>query len=325
MNPIQVVLKITIIVFLVEGLIMVAFLMVPPNFQGGTGVLVDSALLVFLGSPLIYVWVIKPYVDAHKMIEKDLRVATECAESASRANSEFLANMSHELRTPLNAIIGFSEMTRNEIYGPLCNEKYKEYIVDINESGKFLLAIINDILDLSTIEAEKIELDAEPVGLATLTGVALRMVGRQAEYRRVRLVNMVSGDTPLIAADKRRIKQILVNLLSNAVKFTPEDGEVTVNAGLDANGYMNIVITDTGIGMDEEGIARALEPFGQVPGDAAIAHKGTGLGLPLTKGLAEAHGGTLELESAPNAGTTVTVRCRSILLKNYFRTVGTQD
>ena len=243
-----------------------------------------------------------------EQVERELVRAKTVAEIANRAKSDFLAYMSHELRTPLNAIIGFSEITQSQSFGPVGNQKYVEYAADINQSGLHLLAIINDVLDLSAIEAEKLELSTEQVGLATLAKIAKQFLSRRAIDEGVRIINTVGMETPLIMADKRRVKQILINLLSNAVKFTPRDGTVTISAGLEADGCMALVIADTGVGMDESEIAEALEPFGQADSTLSRKFEGTGLGLPLSKRLVEAHGGTLKIESRPQKGTTVTVR-----------------
>ncbi|MEO5338440.1 MAG: ATP-binding protein [Magnetospirillum sp. WYHS-4] len=234
--------------------------------------------------------------------------AKENAEAANRAKSEFLANMSHELRTPLNAIIGFSDTIRYGAFGPLGNIKYQEYIENIYESGEHLLSLINDILDVSVIEAGRLELSIEVVEPARIADTSLRLVGQRADKGKVRLVNAVGENLPRLRADTRRVKQILVNLLSNAVKFTPPDGQVTLEGKLEADGTLLFEIVDTGIGMDESGLEKALQPFGQVDSGLARRYEGTGLGLPLTKGLIEAHDGSLEIRTALGQGTTAIVR-----------------
>jgi len=217
--------------------------------------------------------------------------------------------MSHELRTPLNAIIGYSEAVGLETFGPLANDKQKEYLKNINESGHHLLSLINDVLDVSVIEAGKLELRETEVHLNDAVEASVQMMRSRAEFGGVKLVNSVDGEAPVINADELRIKQILVNLLSNALKFTPVAGEVAINTEIADDNSVLIIVSDTGIGMDAKDIAKALEKFGQAErGDLMQAGEGTGLGLPLTKGLVEAHGGTLKIESEPNKGTTVTIR-----------------
>ena len=239
--------------------------------------------------------------------EADVRRAKEKAEIASRTKSEFLANMSHELRTPLNAIIGFSEGMRNSLFGPLGNAKYEEYTEHIHASGTHLLEVINDILDVSAVEAGKLELHETEVNLIDTCEAAIRILLPKAQEGCVSLSGITDPALPLLKADSRRLKQILLNLLSNAVKFTPENGSVSCDAYLESGGTMLITVTDTGIGMDGKAITKAMSTFGQVDGSLSRAHEGTGLGLPLTKGLIEVHGGTMDLTSTPGAGTKVTI------------------
>ena len=238
----------------------------------------------------------------------DLSVACDQAELANRTKSEFLANMSHELRTPLNAILGFSELMGNATLGPLGNPKYEEYTKDINDSGRHLLALIQDILDLSKIEAGKLELDEEDIDVAMTTGSCMVLVKERARNGGVKLKTDIPDGLPALHADKCKLKQILVNLLSNAVKFTPAGGEVTLKVWSRPDGGYVFQVIDTGIGIALADIPTALSPFGQV--DSALSRKfaGTGLGLPLTKSLVEMHGGSLDLQSEEGAGTTVTVR-----------------
>ena len=238
----------------------------------------------------------------------DLSKVVEAANVANRSKSEFLANMSHELRTPLNAIIGFSDVIRTETYGPLGNDKYKEYVSDIQHSGRHLLELINDVLDVSVIESGKLELNDIEVDLNQIVAASLQMVKSRADLGGVQLINSVNGEASIIRADELRMKQILVNLLSNAVKFTKNGGTASVSTEIADDDSVLIVVADTGIGMDDADIAKALEKFGQTErGDLMQSGEGTGLGLPLTKGLVEAHGGKLEISSVPSIGTTVTI------------------
>ena len=239
-------------------------------------------------------------------IEKQqLFLAKVGAEAANRAKSEFLANMSHELRTPLNAIIGYSEVIKIAMFGPI-SERYRGAGSDIFDSGTHLLNLINEILDLSKLEARQFELREENVDLAAVIDACLHLIEPQAEKTKVRLSKAYDPYLPLIRADDRRIRQILINLLSNAVKFTPEEGAVHVSAFL-KDGGVTIAVNDTGIGMAPDQIPKALEPFRQIDSRVSRKHEGTGLGLPLAKHLVELHGGALIIESKVNFGTTVKV------------------
>ena len=237
-----------------------------------------------------------------------LKAAKEAAEVASRAKSEFLANMSHELRTPLNAIIGFSEMISQEVMGPMNNSYYTDYATDIHESGTHLLSLINDILDLSKVEAGKTELHEQPVDLRQTIKSTLRIIGERLQAAELRLEVDLMSPLPLIFADLRAIKQIMLNLMSNAVKFTPEGGLIRISVRSDTQGALLLSIADSGIGISEEDMPTALAPFGQVESALNRRHQGTGLGLPLVRSLVELHGGTLEVSSRVGTGTVVTVR-----------------
>ncbi len=223
---------------------------------------------------------------------------------ASQAKSEFLANMSHELRTPLNAIIGFSEMINSGYFGPL-TPKQRERIHDINLCGTHLLQLINDILEFSKGEAGKLELVEEKVDLGEIIDECLRIVSGRIKSKHIRAVADVMPDMPLLWGDKRKIRQVLLNLLSNAVKFTPEAGVIRVTGRIDANNAMHMIVADTGIGIPEDDISKALSVFGQV--HRSQSHEGTGLGLPLCKMYAELHGGKLVLSSRVGEGTTVRI------------------
>ncbi len=225
------------------------------------------------------------------------------AEEANRSKSEFLANMSHELRTPLNAINGFSEIMQGEMFGPLGHERYKDYVTDILSSGQHLLSLINDILDMSKIEAGKMQLQPEPVEPAQLLEQCVRIMRARAEEKQINL--LVEGqDLPSIEADPRAIKQVLLNLMSNAVKFTPEGGKVAVRTFDAADGVV-IQVADTGIGIPEEDLHRVGRPFEQIENQHSKVHQGSGLGLALSKSLVEMHGGTLRIDSVLGKGTTV--------------------
>lgn len=235
---------------------------------------------------------------------RDLVRAKEQAELASRSKSEFLATISHELRTPLNAIIGFSEVMAGSMFGPLGNSRYQEYAGDIVQSGRHLLAVINDILDVSKIEAGQMSLDFGPVDIPPVIDSAVRLVETRARASQLRLRSEVDKDLPIIDGDRRRCLQILVNLLSNAIKFTPEGGQVTIGASRENNG-IRLKVQDTGIGMSESEIQVALEPFRQVDGSLSRQYEGTGLGLPLAKSMVELHGGSLVVNSRKGEGTEV--------------------
>jgi signal transduction histidine kinase len=230
------------------------------------------------------------------------------AEIANRTKTEFLANMSHELRTPLNAIMGFSELMKTQMLGPVGNPTYVEYARDIYQSAAHLLQIINDILDLSKVEAGKIELDERPVNLHALVDTSLRLVGERATEAGVTVSNEVPVDLPRLFADERLLKQILINLLSNSIKFTEKGGSVRVQAGRETTGVISLAVADSGIGIAADDLPKVMEPFRQA--DAALSRKyeGTGLGLPLVKSFVELHRGVFELKSQLGVGTTATMR-----------------
>lgn len=245
-------------------------------------------------------------ITLRKQMEMTLRIAKEQADAANNAKSTFLANMSHELRTPLNAIIGFSEMMMKETFGPLSNTRYKEYLGDIHLSARHLLEIINEVLDMSKIEAGRVELDEEKFNVTQLISAVTRMMASRAFSAGLKMEEKVQDDLPALKADPRLIRQVLINLVGNAVKYSNAGGVISVSAFLSQTGDMCLVVEDNGIGIPKDRIKDAMEPFGQVskPSDN---RGGTGLGLPLAKAMIELHGGTLELESQFGEGTKVIV------------------
>ncbi|NIA67820.1 PAS domain S-box protein [Pelagibius litoralis] len=250
------------------------------------------------------------HVDITELKEKEqqLRIARDEAERANRAKSAFLANMSHELRTPLNAIIGFSEIMEQGLFGPLGNPHYSEYAEDIRRSASHLLSLISDILDLSKIEAGRMELHEESIDVAAVVQSCLTIVKESASNGSLELEADLPDSLPQLHADKRSIRQILLNLLSNAIKFTPAGGLVRAEAFVEPSGEFALVVHDNGIGMAEEDIEIVLQPFGQVEGAHTRSHDGTGLGLPITKSLAEMHGGKMIVQSKVGEGTAITLR-----------------
>lgn len=234
----------------------------------------------------------------------ELRRAHDRVEAADRAKMMFLANMSHEIRTPLNAVLGLSELMTIEAHGPLGDGRYREYAGDIHAAGDHLLALINEVLDLSALEADGLKLHEGPVDLSNVVDDVVRMLAVHAAESDVDLHAEVESPLPAMQGDERRIKQVLINLVANAIKFTPRGGSVVVAAAA-AGDAVRVSVTDTGVGMSRDEIDVALQAFGQVEGGPQL--EGTGLGLPISKRLVEAHEGTFEITSAKGEGTTVVV------------------
>ena len=235
------------------------------------------------------------------------RLAMLEAQAADHAKTEFLANMSHELRTPLNAIIGFSDIIRNGMLGDDSTSKSMEYARYIYDSGNHLLDLINDILDLAKIEAGKLVLHEQVTDVGEIVDTCLMIIKDRADSGGLELRRRLSEPLPALNADGRKLRQILINLMSNAVKFTPDGGSISVEASSAPGSGLTIFVVDTGIGISRDNLAKVMAPFWQVEGSFSRTYQGTGLGLPLTKALVEAHGGTLTIESEPGSGTRVSV------------------
>ncbi|MEM7225169.1 MAG: ATP-binding protein [Pseudomonadota bacterium] len=246
-------------------------------------------------------------ITERKLAESELWAAMEKAEIANRAKTEFLANMSHELRTPLNAIIGFSEIMSKESLGPIGSPRYKEYASDIHFSASHLLGIINEILDLSKIEAGKVELNEEDIDLNLAMGDILRLTMPKAEESEIALKNELPPELPRLFGDEVKVKQVLLNLLSNAIKFTEPGGEIWVTGEVAEDRTITLSVADTGIGMSEAEIPLAVSRFGQIEGALSRSHAGAGLGLSIAVSLMELHGGQLDIRSEKGVGTTVAV------------------
>ncbi len=246
---------------------------------------------------------------ATKMVDlaEELYVLKHQAESADELKSRFLANMSHELRTPLNAIIGFSEVMKSQMFGPIENQFYLDYASNIHDSGAYLLKLINDILDISKIEAGEQDLYEEPVNIADVIEDCLAMVSDQAEDKGSKITFTALRDAPQILADERRMKQIILNLFTNAIKYSPTGSSILATMSIEATGKVSVHVKDNGNGISEEDLEVVLKPFGQVHGMTSREQEGTGLGLPLCKQFMELHGGSMVLTSKLGLGTTATI------------------
>ncbi|MHC4356973.1 MAG: sensor histidine kinase, partial [Planctomycetota bacterium] len=247
-------------------------------------------------------------ITERKRAEEALHAAKEEAEVANRAKTEFLANVTHELRTPLNAVIGLSELMNEAMFGPLGHPKYTEYAKDITESGRHLLELIEDILDLSRIEVGKLKIYEEQIDVVKVVSACMMILRSRAEAGGVEIQTLLPEALPPLMADARKLKQILLNILSNAIKFTPAGGTVTLQAYVEKDGGFVFMVRDTGIGIACEHLSTVMAPFGQVDSSLSRKYQGTGLGLPLTKALVELHGGRMELVSVVDVGTEVTIR-----------------
>jgi PAS domain S-box-containing protein len=259
-----------------------------------------------IGSETFFVAIIRDK-SIEKKQEERLSMEILRTASANAAKSQFLANMSHELRTPLNAIIGFSDFLRMQPYGPLGCDKYMQYIEDIRGSGEHLLQIVNDLLDMSKIEAGESQLNETDCDLGEIVEAVVRMVGRRAGAAGIEVITDIAACVPRLRADEKMLRQILINLMSNAVKFTPAGGRVSLSAYTEGRGLV-LSVADTGVGIAPEMMDVVMRPFGQANNSLKRGIEGTGLGLPLVKGLAELHGGSFELHSVTGEGTTALVR-----------------
>jgi two-component system cell cycle sensor histidine kinase PleC len=251
--------------------------------------------------------------------ERELIQAKLKAEEGTRSKSLFLANMSHELRTPLNAVIGFSEVLAKEIFGPLANDRYREYADNIQSSGKHLLSLIDDILEYSRLESDSIELQETEFNLLKVAESTKTMLMAKANEKSIDFMLSQSLDIQL-RADERKLKQVLINLVNNAIKFTPENGHIQLNLSEESDKFISVFVIDNGYGISEEEIQNVMRPFGRTQYSVSKSIEGTGLGLPLAKSIVELHGGILKISSnSDKKGTTIEIRLPK------FRVVGPEQ
>ncbi|HYD30621.1 MAG TPA: HAMP domain-containing sensor histidine kinase, partial [Azospirillaceae bacterium] len=243
-----------------------------------------------------------------KKAEKALIAAKEASDLANRAKTAFLSNMTHELRTPLNAILGFAEIIAQQMLGPIGNTDYRNYAAEIKRSGEHLLANINDILEMATIEAGSVDLDVDLIDMRDVIVSCMRLVAKRAERAKLNIQADIGTELPPIEADAGALKQVLLHLLSNAIKFTPEGGKIGVSARVDSSGDMVVEVFDTGIGIAPDRLENVLQAFVQGESTLARRFEGIGLGLSIAKSLIEMHGGKLEIRSQEGSGTSVIIR-----------------
>ena len=265
------------------------------------------AHVLSLESAQIEIRELKTHVEAFKKTEAEMRAATREAQRAAAAKAEFVATISHEIRTPLNAITGFAEVIMGERFGPIGNERYREYLKDIHAAGLHVVSLLNDLLDLSKIETGQLDLSFANVSLNDLTQQCVGIMQPQASRARIIIRTSLTPGLPQVVADERSLRQIVLNLLSNSIKFTGPGGQVIVSTAFADSGEAVLRVRDTGVGMSEKDVEAALEPFRQAATSGSWGSGGTGLGLPLTKALAEANRAHFSIKSAPNAGTLIEV------------------
>jgi len=250
---------------------------------------------------------LKAHVETFKKTEAEMRAATREAQRAAAAKAEFVAKISHEVRTPLNAITGFAEVIMGERFGPIGNERYREYMKDIYAAGLHVVSVLNDLLDLSKVETGMLDMSFANVSLNELTQQCVGIMQPQASRARIIIRTSLTPGLPQVVADERSLRQIVLNLLSNSIKFTGPGGQVIVSTAFADGGEAVLRVRDTGVGMSEKDVEAALEPFRQTATSGSWGSGGTGLGLPLTKALAEANRAHFSIKSAPNAGTLIEV------------------